>query len=348
MENQDLPEDVQELIKQLPKERQETIEEITQSAVRYMESVILPRQEFVYPKTQELSQTPLRKDIQHQTLEFDTVFLEGDEIKTVRKTAQYFTEELGSDTKLDMILIPNGEFTMGSPEDDIYVCSPPLHKVTVSEFYIGKFQVTQKQWKAIMQHNLSAHEGDNLPVENVSWCDAVEFCARISALTGRNYRLPSEAEWEYACRAGTTTYYSFGSKISTRLANYWDMDASESSPIEAPIPSEGCVAAYNPDGVQYLQTVPVGSYFPNAFGLYDMHGNVYELCQDAWHYDYTGAPNDGSAWGTGYDDGLVVIRGGSFDYYDFNCCSAFRSDTGISYRYHGTGFRIACSVSNVE
>ncbi|MGG6242476.1 formylglycine-generating enzyme family protein [Nodosilinea sp. AN01ver1] len=342
--NQDLPENVQELIRNLPEDRRENLEEMTQIAVRHMETVVLPKQKFIYPEVQVLSQSPLKKDVQRQVLGFDTVVLEGGEIKTIHKSAEYFTESLGSDTTLEMLLIPGGNFTMGSPEEDNYVCSPPPHEVKVSEFYMGKFQVTQKQWKAIMQHNLSAHEGDYLPVENVSWCDAVEFCARISELTGRNYRLPSEAEWEYACRAGTTTYYSFGSQINTRLANYWDMDASESLPVETPVPSEGCVAAYNPDGVQYLQTVPVGSYFPNAFGLYDMHGNVYELCQDAWHYDYTGAPNDGSSWGTGYDDGLVVIRGGSFDYYDLNCCSAFRSDTGISYRYHGTGFRVACSV----
>ncbi|MEM8807324.1 MAG: formylglycine-generating enzyme family protein, partial [Cyanobacteria bacterium P01_G01_bin.38] len=196
--------------------------------------------------------------------------------------------------------------------------------VTVPAFHLGKYEITQRQWKAVMQHNLSAHQGEDLPVENVSWLDANEFCARLSLLTGREYRLPSEAEWEYACRAGTATHYSFGDKICLRLANYWDIEN------EAQLK---------------LETTTTGSFYPNDFGLYDMHGNVYELCQDTWRWDYTNAPTDGSAWLHSEAPELVVIRGGSYDYYSYNCCSAYRSETIPHYRYSGTGFRVACSVN---
>lgn len=118
--------------------------------------------------------------------------------------------------------------------------------------------------------NLSANQGAALQVYNVSWCDAINFCNRLSIITGRHYRLPSEAEWEYARRAGTTTPFSFGTEITTQLANYWDTDATDNySTVDSQTPSEGCFAAYSPDGVEYLHTRQVGSFFPNAFGLYE-------------------------------------------------------------------------------
>lgn len=243
-----------------------------------------------------------------------------------------------------MVYIPNGSFQMGASDDENSY-ETPQHLVNVNAFHIGKFEITQFQWEYVMKHNLSANKGSNLPVENVSWSDAIEFCRRLSLTTGRNYRLPSEAEWEYACRAGTNTPFSFGKDINTKIVNYWDQnetdDDTEPSP---PMPAEGCVVAYSPESVKYLQTKPVGSFFPNAFGLYDMHGNVYELCQDSWHNDYEGAPSDGTAWLSEEDSRSVVIRGGSFDYYDHNCRSAYRSETGSNYRYHGTGFRVASSL----
>ena len=321
----------------------EHIKDLIQSTVDRMENVILPMQQFVYPESPQIRQALPRTDVQHHTFEFNTVTLENSEIKTCRKLARYFIEDLGQNTTLEMIYIPSGTFMMGSSEKDDY--EVPQHQVNVSAFHMGKFEITQKQWEAVMYHNLSANQGADLPVENISWYDAVEFCNRLSMITGKHYRLPSEAEWEYACRAGTTSSFSFGAEINTQLANYWDIDATVNSTVDSQLSSEGCVAAYNPDGVQYLQTMGVGSFFPNAFGLYDMHGNVYELCQDAWHDDYINAPNDGSAWGSGKDSGLVVIRGGSFDYYDHDCRSASRCETGVNYRYHGTGFRVACSLS---
>ena len=152
--------------------------------------------------------------------------------------------------------------------------------------------------------------------------DATEFCQRLSLSTGRKYRLPNEAEWEYACRAGTTTAYSWGDEIDSRFANYFDWDHEKE-----------------------FGTKPVGSYDPNAFGLYDMHGNVFEICQDRWHYDYEGAPTDGSAWTEVVEKTeQIVFRGGSFDYYEDNCRSSYRENTCQDHRYHGRGFRVACDV----
>ncbi len=330
MENSDLP---------------DYIKEVIQAATDYVENVVFPMQKFVYPDRPELRQAPTKSEFEYRTFEFDTVLLENGEIKTKHQSVKYFVEDLGHNTALEMIYIPGGTFMMGASEEEGY--EVPQHEVAVSAFHLGKFEVTQGQWKAVMHHNLSENQGVDLPVENVSWCDAAEFCNRLSRMAGRHYRLPSEAEWEYACRAGTTTSFSFGSAITAQLANYLDVNAPVNSTEASQPPSGGYVGVFSSDGVQYLQTRRVGSYFPNAFGLYDMHGNVYELCQDAWHDDYHNAPNDGSAWGSGKDTGLVVIRGGSFCYYDDNCRSAYRSETGWNYRYPGTGFRVACSLSSV-
>jgi formylglycine-generating enzyme required for sulfatase activity len=323
----------------------EHYENLIQSAVERMENVILPMQKFVYPKPLQLHQIPPRIDFRYSVFEFDTVILENGEIKAEHKSAMYFFEDLGQNVSLEMIYIPGSTFMMGASEEDGY--EVPQHQVHIDAFHIGKFEITQQQWTAIMHHNLSANQGADLPVENVSWYDAIEFCSRLSIITGRHYRLPSEAEWEYACRAGTTTSFGFGSEITTQLANYWDINATDNSTVDSPPPSEGCIAAYSPDSVEYLQTRRVGSFFPNAFGLYDMHGNVYEFCQDTWHDNYNDAPNDGSAWGSGGNVDSVVIRGGSFDYYEDDCRSAYRSETGANYRYHGTGFRVVCSLNGV-
>ena len=258
--------------------------------------------------------------------EFDVVTInaQGQEIQKERCYAQYITESLESKISLEMVYIPGGKFMMGSPE---YDSEKSQHEVTVPSFFMGKFQITQAQWKVIaccgdlkvkrdLESNPSYFKGDNRPVEQVSWDDAVEFCQRLSKLTGKEYRLPSEAEWEYACRAGTTTSYHFGEAITGKLANY---------------------------GQNVNETTSVGQFSPNAFGLYDMHGNVWEWCQDNWHKNYEDVPNDGSAWLSGRDmDIKKVIRGGSWVDNPDACRSAFRSYFTRDARDIGGGVRVVC------
>jgi formylglycine-generating enzyme required for sulfatase activity len=220
-------------------------------------------------------------------------------------------ENLGNGVTLEMVRIPGGRFLMGSPETEAKRrdYESPQHYVDVPEFWMGKYVVTQEQWQAIMGNEPSYFKGKNRPVETVSWNNATEFCQKLSKKTGRDYRLPSEAEWEYACRAGTTTPFYFGETITVELANY---RASETYADE-------------PKGKYREQTTPVGQFPPNAFGLYDMHGNVWEWCQDVWHDNYDGAPVDGSAWVNGGNRSRRVLRGGSWFICPWWCRSAYRS-----------------------
>ena len=192
-----------------------------------------------------------------------------------RNQAKYFSEDLGNGITLEMVEIPNGTFMMGSPESEKgrYDWESPQHQVTVPLFFMGKFEVTQAQWKAVavlpqvereLNPDPSEFTGDKLPVKQVSWYDAVEFCRRLSNYTGTEYRLPSEAEWEYACRAGTTTPFHFGKTITTDLANYRGTDFEYQNQI---YPGN---YANEPKGEYREKTTAVGSFFPNAFGL----GNV--------------------------------------------------------------------------
>ncbi|NJN61097.1 MAG: SUMF1/EgtB/PvdO family nonheme iron enzyme [Coleofasciculaceae cyanobacterium RL_1_1] len=246
---------------------------------------------------------------------------------------EYFTERVNG-IGIEMVAIPGGRFWMGSPdgEESRSDNESPQHEVSVSDFFLGKFTVTQAQWRAVAQlpqinQSLNADpsrfKGDNRPVERVSWDDAQEFCTRLSQATGKAYRLPSEAQWEYACRAGTTTPFAFGATLNTDIANY-----------------DGNYTYGNgKKGVYREQTIDVGSFPPNAWGLYDMHGNVYEWCEDSWHNNYNGAPTDGTAWidnGTEYK----LLRGGSWINYPRNCRSASRSNTARDFRDFNIGFRV--------
>ncbi len=226
---------------------------------------------------------------------------------------------------------------MGSPdrEAERKDGEDPQHRVNLSPFWMGKYPVTQAQWMEVaafpkveleLKPQPSCFSGLDRPVELISWHEAVEFCARLARQTGKEYRLPSEAEWEYACRAGTFTPFSFGETITTDLANF---DGRS-------IYGSGSKGEYR------KQTTPVGTFKANAFGLYDMHGNVWEWCEDRWHENYTGAPAGGTPWNEGKGSSRV-LRGGSWYYPPRLCRSAFRDWDFPEGRNDLCGFRVACS-----
>ena len=208
-----------------------------------------------------------------------------------------FTETVNG-VKLAMKAVPAGAFILGSSDDsdaERNDSEGPLHVVTLSDFLLGKYEITQAQWQAVMEDNPSEIKGPNLPVENVSWDEAKTFCQMLSQMTGKLYRLPTEAEWEFAARAYTLTPFAFGSSLSSKQANF-----------DGEVPY-GRAAK----GVYRGQTAKVGIFKPNEFGLYDMHGNVREWCDDVWHDNYNGAPTNGSSWLSGGNPNLRVLRGGS-------------------------------------
>jgi formylglycine-generating enzyme required for sulfatase activity len=264
-------------------------------------------------------------------------------LKLLHRTlkGQFYPEALSDNITLDMVFIKGGKFTMGSPEDEPERADDegPQHDVTVPDFFMGKYQVTQAQWQVVstypqvnveMKPSPSNFKGKNLPVEQVSWDEAVEFCDRLSNHSGRSYSLPSEAQWEYACRGGTTTPFAFGHTLSTDLANY----------------DGNYTYADGPKGEYREKTIAVGSFPANAFGLYDMHGNVYEWCLDHWHSNYEGAPIDGSAWieNGSNTDAARVRRGGSWISNPRWCRSASRYGIAAGTRGNDLGFRVVVSA----
>jgi formylglycine-generating enzyme required for sulfatase activity len=250
--------------------------------------------------------------------------------------------ELGKDVKLEMVLIPAGKFKMGFTEKELadfkvdfheavkkktqkkelskeqidsidqrMSMQGKQHEVTLTKpFYLGKYEVTQEQWESVMGNNPSSRtKGAKLPVTDVSWEDCQEFIKKLNASTKGGYRLPTEAEWEYACRAGTTTAYSYGDSLTKTDANI--------------------------DG---LSISAVGSYKPNSFGLYDIHGNVWEWCED-WYGDYpAGAVTDPKGPAKGE---YRVLRGGSFNFYESNARSSNRYYYPPTLRLFNYGFRLA-------
>jgi formylglycine-generating enzyme required for sulfatase activity len=280
-------------------------------------------------------QSPKYIPVNFETVKFETVTVDkkGQVIKRdPNKQAKFFKEDLGNGITLDMVEILGGSFNMGSPpgENGRTKSEEPQHAVNVPAFFIGKFEVTQEQYQQIMGSNPSSFKGAKRPVEQVSWNDAVDFCNKLSQKTGREYRLPSEAEWEYACRAGTTTPFHFGETITSELANY-----------------DGDSYASAPKGKNRQETTEVRSFPPNAFGLYDMHGNVLEWCQDTWHDSYKGAPSDGSAW-IDNDNQYQVLRGGSWVFNPEGCRSAYRYDfVTRDGPYNYIGFRIVCAAGRI-
>jgi formylglycine-generating enzyme required for sulfatase activity len=259
-----------------------------------------------------------------------------------------FTENF-KDVKVEMVRLPGGSYLMGSPDSEPGrdTDEGPLHQVTVPSFSIGKYEITQAQWQAVMGKNPSYFKGKNLPVESVSWNDAKDFCKRLSQLTGQEYRLPSEAEWEYACRANTTSPYAgeletmawYGNNSGTQRIDslaIWKEVGEDNNKYWARLKKNG------------NQTHPVGQKQANAFGLFDTHGNVWEWCEDVYHDSYGGKhgnpPTDGSAWLSGGDLSFRVLRGGSFDGYEVDARSAIRFRYAPGDRLINVGLRVALSA----
>jgi formylglycine-generating enzyme required for sulfatase activity len=257
---------------------------------------------------------------QTKRFKFETVTLELTKawfsnklnIKTLTKksAADYITLQLGGGVTLDLVAIPGGKFIMGSPpnEKERQETESPQHEVTIPSFYLGKYPVTQAQWKAVMKSNPSRYKKDDHPVELVSWEKCQEFCEKVTLLTGLSVRLPSESEWEYGCRGGTFTPFYFGETITSDVANY-----------------QG-TSSYNLENYQSEvrgKTTPVGSFPANPFGLYDMAGNVWEWCADNWHNNYQNAPSDGNPW-LESNSKYYLIRGGSWKHSSKSCRSACR------------------------
>ncbi|MBD2680179.1 formylglycine-generating enzyme family protein [Nostoc paludosum FACHB-159] len=284
---------------------------------------------------------PLDENAETELKQFQQHYkLKDEDVVRIRKEqeAKLFTENLGNGVVLEIVPIPGGKFLMGSPynEPERYDSESPQHTVTIQPFFMGKFPVTQSQWAIVaalekvnidLNPDPSGFKGANRPVECVSWDDAIEFCARLSNKTGKTYRLPSEAEWEYACRAGTTTPFYFGETITTNLANY-DGNYTYNS---------GSKGEYRE------QTTDVGKFPPNPFGLFDMHGNIWEWCQDTWHKNYNKAPADGSPWMS--ENHNRLLRGGSWYHFPRYCRSGHRAWIARVGRKNLVGFRVVVAAS---
>ncbi|MEM7065831.1 MAG: formylglycine-generating enzyme family protein [Cyanobacteria bacterium P01_B01_bin.77] len=258
-------------------------------------------------------------------------------------TANYFDEpslrsRLSKILPLRMVNIPAGEFVMGSPPTEAQreEKEGPQRTIQVPRFYMGAFVITQRQYEAVMGNNPSyftddeGKDGANLPIEQITWNEADTFCKELSQLTGRTYRLPSEAEWEYACRAGTTTPFYFGEKLTTDIANFF-ADFSFTENFEE----------------NYRNTpVAADSFWPNAFGLYNMHGNAYEWCADDYHDSYKEAPTDAQPWVSGNATASKVMRGGSWFNDTPFCRSASRDKNSQTGRSNSCSFRVVCEPSS--
>jgi formylglycine-generating enzyme required for sulfatase activity/predicted Ser/Thr protein kinase len=312
----------------------------------YQRHLGLRDEDIVAIEARVFPQKPQQKKEQIQTelfeFEFATLTVKSESLETIktwkvnriRGRTKFFTEKLGNNgIVLEMVAIAGGEFLMGSSRDEPerYHSETPQHTVTIQPFFMGKYLVTQSQWKAVaafekvniqLNPEASHFKGANRPVEQVSWDEAGEFCARLAQVTGRPYRLPTEAEWEYACRAGTTTPFYFGETITTDLANY----------------NGNYAYASGTKGEFRGQTTDVGKFPANPFGLFDMHGNTWEWCQDSWHKNYKGAPADGSVWMS--DNHTRLLRGGSWNMNPWNCRSAVRNCNARDNKYINVGFRV--------
>ena len=308
---------------------------------------------------------PVRRKIE---LNYASVDEKGTPLPAQKAVASLFTEALTSNVGIDMVAIPGGTFLMGSPiyEPERQPNEGPIHSVTVSPFFMGASPITQAQWAAVvmkrprtisraLQPFPSFFKGGHLPVESVSWNEANEFCRRLSEMSGRDYRLPSEAEWEYACRAARAGPFNVGPTITTELANYCGKGGavcgdnngrSIASDIYNGVIYRSGAYDQGPTGSFRGTTTPAGTFPPNRFGIYDMHGNVWEYCRDrAANTDYAGSPIDGGANPSTHDSDRV-LRGGSWSHNPAICRSAYRNciapdNPGLRGR---NGLRVVCML----
>lgn len=285
---------------------------------------------------------PKAAPVRLQTFQFETISVDsaGKVVSQREGKADYFAEpSIG----LEMVSIPGGTYPMGlgraqlgllrsqpaarSLSREPIETMQPQRFVSLASFFISRYEITQAQWQIVaslprvgreLSRDPSYIKGDKLPVDQVSWEDASEFCSRLTQSSGRRYRLPAEAEWEYACRAGTTSLFHFGDKLAPDLANYRAASADDAMAGPAPVGSKGLA---------------------NRFGLFDMHGNVQEWCLDAWHPDYLGAPSDGRAW-EGGDANNRILRGGAWTTDAQACASAARVRGAVTLRARSVGFRV--------
>ena len=320
------------------------------------------------PYIRRWASAPPRPALKTIAFDYVTVDEKGARVPAERASASTFTEMLDASVGLDMVSIPAGVFTMGSPkyEPERRANEGPQHSVTLGGFFVGAFPVTQKQWAAVVTAHPakfaygldpypSFFKGDDLPVESIAWNQADEFCRRLAEMTRRHYRLPSEAEWEYSCRAGSTGPFNVGPTITTDLANYCGEGGAVCGQSDGK-----SVASDVYDGVTYgsgaydqgpagsfrKTTTPQGTFPPNRFGLYDMHGNVWEYCLDAANPTYTDAPSDGAAYLSGPLESNRILRGGSWSHNPAICRSAYRDVIGPDNPgWQGRiGLRVACTL----
>jgi len=310
------------------------IREYQRKLQKYRQTLIDTLEEEDYPfdpKIQNFLKEYYRDDLGLKDEDVEAIALQvlpQSTVPTVTPFApQSFTLDLGNKVKLEMIAIPDGSFWMGSPDGVGHDDERPRHQVAIAPFWISKYPITQAQYHAIAGGNPSNFKGDQRPVEQVSWWEAIAFCEKLREKSDRVFRLPSEAEWEYTCRAGTETPFYFGEIISTEQANY-DGNSTYGS---------------GKKGEYRKQTTDVGIFPANAFGLYDIHGNVWEWCADHWHGNYDDEPTDGSAWITANDKDSRLLRGGSWSNDPDDCRSAYRHYNSPGNQNDNIGFRVACS-----
>jgi formylglycine-generating enzyme required for sulfatase activity len=305
-----------------------------------------------------------------RTVNFDTATVDQKGVRNPpeRYSALVFTEAVVLGSGLEMVSVPGGSFTMGSPADEPerQPNESPQHHVTLAQFFIGAWPITQAQWSAVvmarpgkvhryLDPNPSFFKGIDLPVESITWNQADEFCLRLAEITGRAYRLPSEAEWEYACRAGTVTPFNFGPTITSDLANYCGTGGavcgesygkSIASDVYNDVKYQSGAYDQGPVGVFRATTTRPQTFPPNRFGLYDMHGNVWEYCLDKWAESYAGTPRDGSPYVSAPRDSARLLRGGSWSHNPAICRSSYRDSIapGEAGWPGRIGLRVVCTL----